>query len=171
LGKRGPRPTPQVILEARGSDVPQRRKAAGLCAPQQADEFHAVEISGVPSLDQARQVVTRAIIDAGVMGKGNELAVEAFAQAIVRRYEVEARLNSWLASVDVHSLAAGDVQSDTLTKTEKMLRRSAESAEVALMKHIREFGLTPASISEVSKHAPIPVGGSANGKALLRRGL
>lgn len=169
MGKRGPRPTPEAILEARGSTVPRRRESAGVCAPVVADDFTAIAISGVPTLEQARDVVARAVMDAGVLGKGNELAIEAFALAIVRKYETEGRLAAWLATVDVALLAAGDSVSDTLTKTEKMLRRAAEAAETALMKHIREFGLTPASISEVSRPPAKKV--EQDGKAPIRRGL
>jgi hypothetical protein len=119
---------------------------------------------GIPTHDQALDAICRAIEDAGTMCKGNEIAVDLLARAIVDYHQSRVAVREFK---DAHPAADMDGKA---AYTYSVLNSAFRTAENALWKNIREFGLTPASIAEVSRPEPKKVANEGPQKAPLKRG-
>lgn len=148
MGKRGPRPTPTAILEARGS-----RKAEG--------RKNEPQTSGLPECpewvtDDARAIWGRAIDhlqELGVIGRADENALIRYCVTFARWMECERFIQD-------NGMTNGSDEYPQVTRASRLSEQ--------LLKLEREFGLTPAARVNLTPTNPAANKGSDGIGSLLK---
>lgn len=135
MGKRGPRKTPEVILEARGSSLPGRRDRTGV----ELDNNLPVIVTGERTVEAAAGAILENLEAVGWASEHHADPVLTLARLTVEVEEFRQRVRSF--PLDMNDLDS--------VKAYTTLSRAYDGKLETYLRWCREFAMTPAAAADM----------------------